>query len=163
MHFFPPIEIKVYTWYILYISFRKNKGPKRDHFFHFSLHSQPAGRRSIAWEGLRTVSARLAIFLTKKLKGFSTVRVRLAHGWLGHSTCKTSPFVAWNPFKNENLNFCENLQIWLEILNKKKLKFWLQTTTWNRLLLKPFLKNHIPIRNFFFVGEHSNLSRILNP
>ena len=26
-----------------------------------------------------------------------------------HSTCKTSLFLAWNPFKNENLNFCENL------------------------------------------------------
>ena len=31
--------------------------------------------------------------------------------------------------KYENLKFCENLKIWLEILNKKKLKFWLQTTT----------------------------------
>ena len=134
--------------------------------FTFTFTSQLGGRRSIAWEGLRTV------------------RARLAHGWLGHSTCKTSPFLAWNVFKNENLNFCENLlirleilnkknlkylnfgenlKIWLEILNKKKLKFWLQTTTWNRLLLEPFLKNHIPIRNFFFVGEHSNLSRILNP
>ena len=43
--------------------------------------------------------------------------------------------LAGNPFKIkpnekcENLNFCENLQIWLEILNKKYLKFWLQTTT----------------------------------
>merc|ERR1712212_847897 len=86
------------------------------------IHNQ-LGRRSIAWKGLRTVSARLAIFLAKKLKGFSTVRARLAHGWLGHSTCKTSPFLASNPFKNKNLNFCENLQIWLEILNKKNLKY----------------------------------------
>ena len=30
MHFFPQIAIKVYTWYIIYISFRKNKGPKTD-------------------------------------------------------------------------------------------------------------------------------------
>ena len=64
-----------------------------------------------------------------KLKGFSTVRARLAHGWLGHSTCKTSLF--WLEIllkikpneKCENLNFGENLKIWLEILNKKKLKF----------------------------------------
>ena len=48
------------------------------------------------------------------------------------------------------LNFGENLKIWLEILNKKKLKFWLQTTTWNRLLLKPFLKNTYPHKEFFF-------------
>ena len=117
----------------------------------------------------------------KKLKGFSTVRARLAHGWLGHSTCKTSPFLAWNPFKNENLNFCENLQIWLEILNKKNLKylnfgenlqiwleilnkkknlkFWFQTINWNRLLLKPFLKNPYPHMEFDFRGGNSPTCR----
>ena len=149
MHFFPPIAIKVYTWYILYISFRKNKGPKRDHFFHFSLHFihkvDSVGR-------LKDSTCKTSAWMAwAKLKGFSTVRARLAHGWLGHSTCKTSPFLAWNPFKNENLNFCENLQIWLEILNKKNLKFWLQTTTWNQLLLKPFLKNPYPHKEFKFL------------
>ena len=41
-------------------------------------------------------------------------------------------FLKGNPSENEkceNLNFGENLQIWLEILNKKNLKFWLQTIT----------------------------------
>ena len=62
----------------------------------------------------------------KKLKGFSTVRARLAHGWLGHSTCKTSVF--WLEIllkikpneKCENLNFSENLKIWLEVFLKIK-------------------------------------------
>ena len=37
--------IKVYTWYIIYISFRKNKGPKRDHFslFHFISFTRTIG------------------------------------------------------------------------------------------------------------------------
>ena len=53
--------------------------------------------------------------------------------------------------KCEILNFCENLQIWLEILNKKNLKFWLQTITWNPLLLKPFLKNPYHFKEFKFL------------
>ena len=33
---FPLVAINVYTWSIIYISFRKNKGPKKHHFFfHF--------------------------------------------------------------------------------------------------------------------------------
>ena len=45
--------------------------------------------------GLSTVRARLA-------HGWlGTVRARLAHGWLWHSTCKTSLFLAGNPFKNQ--------------------------------------------------------------
>ena len=47
---------------------------------------------------------------------------------------------------------------WLEILLKIKtnekyenLKFWLQTTTWNPLLLKPFLKNPYPHKEFKFL------------
>ena len=57
-------KTQVYTWYIIYINFRKNKRPKKHHFFtslhftHFSLDNQ-------------------------------------------HSTCKTSLFWAWNPFKNQ--------------------------------------------------------------
>ena len=80
MHFFPHIAIKVYTWYITYISFRKNKGPKRDHF-HFSLFSvftftsQLGGRRSIAWEGLRTVRARLAIFWLEILLKMKSMKI----------------------------------------------------------------------------------------
>ena len=43
----------------------------------------------------------------------------------------------------ENLNFCENLQIWLEILNKKNLKFWLQTTTMKSVTFETFFEKSI--------------------
>ena len=47
-------------------------------------------------EGFSTVRARLA-------NGWlGTVRARLAHGWLVHSTCKTSLFFfAGDPLKNQ--------------------------------------------------------------
>ena len=49
-----------------------------------------------------------------KLKGFSTVRARLAHGWLGHNTCKTSLFFAVNPFKIQAKHIVSKSQIFIE-------------------------------------------------
>ena len=50
------------------------------------------------------------------MDGLGTVRARLAFFWL-EILLKIKPNQ-----KCENLNFCENLKIWLEILNKKNLK-----------------------------------------
>ena len=51
------------------------------------------------------------------------------------------------------LNFCENLQIWLEILNKKNLKFWLQTTTMKSVTFETFFKKSISPYGIFFFRE----------
>ena len=100
------------------------------------------------------------------MDGLGTVRARLAFFWLEillkikpNEKCENLNFCEnlqiWLEILNKKilkyLNFGENLKIWLEILNKKKLKFWLQTTTWNPLLLKPFLKNPYPYKEFKFL------------
>ena len=60
---------------------------------------------------------------------------------------------------------------WLEILLKIKpneenenIKFWLQTTTGYRLLLKSFLKNPYPHKDFdFFLGATLQLVENIKP
>merc|ERR1712121_475126 len=81
-----------------------------------------------------------------KLKGFSTVRARLAFFWL-EILLKIKPNE-----KCESLNFWENLKIWLEILNKKTLKILTRIIyRYSKTFVHKIQKIQIPIRNFFFV------------
>ena len=75
----------------------RGRGPAGGGAPKFSRGGGPAGAGAFKvsrGEGPRQGKPRAPEDPDKKLKGFSTVRARLAHGWLGHSTCKTSPFLA---------------------------------------------------------------------
>ena len=83
-----PKNVRLICTIRVYISFRKIKEP----FCHVGYAVGYAIGYAVgyAFQGL-TSGYRVP---AKKLKRFSTVRARLAQGWLGHSTCKTSPFLA---------------------------------------------------------------------
>ena len=101
----------------------------------------------------------------------STVRARLAYGWLGHSTCKTSrgwlenstfrtsrewlghstPFLPVSPFKNQSKRKVRKSDILAP-------NYYLKP-----ILLESVFKNILKMVIFIFLARVPNLFKILNP
>ena len=113
----------------------------------------------------------------KKLEGVNTVRARLAHGWLRHSTCKTSIFFPGNPFiiqakrkvwKSQILRKSQNLarNHFKNQAKRKVWKFQIFAPNYNMISVtfEKFFKKSISLLGFLFSwGKPCNFSIILNP